>query len=113
MFEDLTRKILEFRDERDWQQYHSVRNLAASISIEAAELLELFQWSDDSTLADDLERNREDVRRELADIIIYCMLLAHEAGFDLASAVTDKLDENERKYPAEKARGSSAKYDRL
>ncbi len=106
MLEDLTRQIVEFRDERDWKQFHSPRNLAASISIEAAELLELFQWSSDATLADDVEARRDDLGRELADVVIYALLMAHETGVDVEAAIASKLAENDSKYPAEKSRGS-------
>lgn len=113
MFDELTEQIVAFRDERDWKQFHSPRNLAASISIEAAELLELFQWSSDATLAEDLEARRENLERELADVVIYAILLAHDTGVDLEEAVAAKLAENAEKYPSEKARGSSAKYTDL
>lgn len=113
MLEDLTRRIVEFRDERDWRQYHSPRNLAASITIESAELLELFQWSSDESLAADVELRRADIERELADVLIYALLLAHDTGIDPAAAVDAKLRENSSKYPAERARGSRAKYTEL
>lgn len=113
MLDRLTAEIVQFRERRDWKQYHSARNLAASISIESAELLELFQWSSDATLEEDLAKNREDLGRELADIMIYCLLLAHDAGIDPAKAIEDKLAENDRKYPVEKANGRREKYDRL
>lgn len=91
--------------ERDWSQFHTPENLAKSISIEAAELLELFQWSaevDDSRL-----------REELADVLTYCLLLADKIGADPESLILDKLKQTRRKYPADKARGRSEKYDRL
>lgn len=110
MLEDLTRRIVNFRDERDWKRYHSPRNLAASISIEAGELLELFQWSSDESVDADVEARRTDLEREIADILIYCLLLAHDTGVDPAAAIASKLAENAAKYPTEKARGSRAKY---
>lgn len=113
MLEDLTQRIVEFRDARDWKQFHSPKNLAASISIEAAELLEIFQWSSDATVADDVEKRRVDLERELADITIYTLLMAHDSGVDLEAAIATKLGENDAKYPAEKARGNREKYDRL
>jgi NTP pyrophosphatase (non-canonical NTP hydrolase) len=113
MLEDVTNRIVAFRDRRDWKQFHSPRNLAASISIEAAELLELFQWSSDASLSDDVESRHEDLKRELADIAIYTLLMAHETTIDLEAAIIAKLAENEAKYPAEKAKGSREKYDRL
>lgn len=113
MFEDLTRQIVEFRDARDWKQFHSPKNLAASITIEAAELLEIFQWSSDASITGDVEKNRTDIERELADIAIYCLLMAHDTGIDLEAAIAAKLTENNQKYPAEKARGSRSKYTKL
>jgi len=113
MFDDLTNRIIDFRDERDWKQFHSPKNLAGSIVIEAAELLETLQWSSDATIAADVEANREDIARELADIAIYCLLMAHESGIDLEAAITEKLCENAAKYPVGKARGSRAKYTEL
>lgn len=94
-----------FVAERDWAQFHSPANLAKSISIEAAELLECFQWSDDG----DPER----VQAELADVLTYCLLLADRLGLDPDAVVMAKLQETRSKYPAEKARGRSAKYDQL
>ncbi|MBU4556343.1 MAG: nucleotide pyrophosphohydrolase [Actinobacteria bacterium] len=113
MFNDLTQRIVEFRDARDWKQFHSPRNLAASISIESAELLEIFQWSSDATLTDDVGEHRADIERELADIAIYTVLMAHETGVDLDTAIRAKLAENDAKYPVEKARGSRIKYTEL
>lgn len=113
MLEDLTRRIVEFRDERDWKQYHSPKNLAASISIEAAELLEIFQWSSDETLPADVEKRRDQIEREIADVLIYALLLAHDTRVDPAAAIQRKLAENDAKYPAEKARGKRVKYTEL
>lgn len=108
----LTARILAFREARDWAQFHTPRNLAASLSIEAAELLELFQWDLEDAPPLDSER-RERIAEELADIGIYALLLAHEAGIDLGRAIADKMEENERKYPVEKAKGRSTKYTEL
>lgn len=113
MLDDLTRQIVAFRDERDWKQFHSPKNLAASISIEAAELLECFQWSSDETIAEDVEKRRGEIEEEIADVLIYALLLAHDTGIDPAEAVQRKLTKNDAKYPAEKARGSRAKYTEL
>ena len=113
MLDDLTRQIVAFRDERDWKQFHSPKNLAASISIEAAELLECFQWSSDATIADDVEKRRVEIEEEIADVLIYALLLAHDTGIDPAQAVQRKLAKNDAKYPAEKAKGSKAKYTEL
>ncbi len=113
MLDDLTRRIVEFRDARDWKQFHSPRNLAASITIEASELLEIFQWSSDSSVAEDVDTNRADIERELADIAIYCLLMAHDTGVDIEAAIIEKLAENDAKYPETKARGSRTKYTAL
>ena len=113
MLEDLTRRLVEFRDERDWKQYHSPKNLAASISIEAAELLEVFQWSSDDTVSEDVEKRRDEIEQEIADVLIYALLLAHDTGVDPAAAIQRKLAENNAKYPAEKARGKREKYTEL
>lgn len=113
MLEDLTRQIVEFREARDWKQFHSPRNLAASISIEAAELLECFQWSSDETLAEDLERRHDEIEDEIADVLIYALLLAHDTGTDPTGAVQRKLAKNDAKYPAEKAKGKRVKYTEL
>ena len=94
-----------FVAERDWSQFHTEENLAKSISIEAAELLECFQWGEDA--------DRERVVDELADVLTYCLLLADKLGVDPDDIVLAKLEETANKYPASKARGKSTKYDRL
>ena len=110
MLEKLTERIVEFRDERDWRQFHSLKNLAASISIEAAELLEVFQWAKDAELEDVVAERRSEIEAEVADVMIYCLLLAHDADIDVEAAVLAKLEENAKKYPPAKARGNSKKY---
>lgn len=94
-----------FVEEREWAQFHSPSNLAKSISIEAAELLECFQWSDDA--------ERERVEAELADVLTYCLLLADRLHVDPDAIVLAKLEQTKRKYPVESARGKSTKYDQL
>ena len=96
------KKITAFRDARDWKQFHSPENLSKSILIEAAELLENFQWSS--------EFDKEKVTDELADILIYCVLMADTLGVNIESIMNDKIDKNEKKYPVEKAKGNSKKY---
>lgn len=97
--------LREFVAERDWAQFHSPENLAKSISIEAGELLECFQWSPSFDAAR--------VNEELADVLTYCYLLADRLGVDPDQIVLDKLEKTKTKYPVEKARGRSAKYDEL
>ena len=103
---DETLKALRaFVAERDWQQFHTPENLAKSVSIEAAELLECFQWQ--------ATPDREEVAKELADVLTYCLLLADKLGLDPLEIIESKLTETKAKYPVDKARGSSTKYDRL
>ncbi len=102
--ETLTR-IRKFSQERDWDQFHTPANLAKSISIEANELLECFQWSD--------EYDRAHVLEELADVAAYCVDMADALGVSLEDIILDKMEKNKAKYPVEKARGSSKKYDQL
>ena len=113
MIEDTIREVVAFRDTRDWSQFHSPRNLASSIVIEAAELLEVFQWSDDSSLKTDVVDRRPQIEQELADVTIYCLLMAHDLGIDMEDAIRCKLTENARKYPVDKSKGNRAKYTSL
>lgn len=98
-------KIKKFRDDRNWKQFHTLDNLAKSISIEAAELLENFQWSSNPDI--------NEVSDELADILIYCILLADTIDVKIEEIINKKLLKNEKKYPIEKAYGSSKKYNKL
>ena len=99
-------RIRRFTEERDWDQFHSPANLAKSISIEAGELLECFQWSDDSY---DIEH----IKEELADVLVYCRNMLDKLGLDEDEIVNAKMAKNERKYPVEKARGRADKDDQL
>lgn len=109
---ELTETILEFRDERDWQQFHTPRNLAAALSVEAAELQELFLWEGGDEGGDRSE-TPESQRDEIADVLIYALLFCHETGIDAERAIRRKLEKNRRRYPVEKARGRSVKYTEL
>mgnify|MGYP002368313389 FL=1 len=107
--------MLAFRDARDWQQFHSLRNLITSLNLEAAELLELTQWKTDAeidTLMND-PQSAEALRDECADVLLYLLLIADTAGINLAEAAREKLAKNAEKYPVEKAFGSREKYSRL
>ena len=108
--DETIRRVLQFRDDRDWRQFHTPKDLAISLSLEAAELLEIFQWS-----GADLEcRDKRDrIREELADVLSYCVLMADVCGLDLDEILNAKVDQNAAKYPVEKARGSAAKYTEL
>jgi dCTP diphosphatase len=103
--EVLLAELKAFVEARDWQQFHTPENLVKGISIEAAELLECYQWDSDADL--------EQVKMELADVLTYCLLLCDKLNLDPLETVRAKLEETKAKYPVEKARGSSTKYDRL
>ncbi|MEX0607123.1 MAG: nucleotide pyrophosphohydrolase [Halofilum sp. (in: g-proteobacteria)] len=112
-YEELLGRLRNFASERDWSQFHTPKNLAMALTGEVGELVEHFQWlSSEASDSLDAEAQRE-VRRELADVQIYAMLLADRLGIDLMEAVRDKIEENEGKYPAERARGRSNKYNDL
>jgi NTP pyrophosphatase (non-canonical NTP hydrolase) len=106
-------RLLSFRDERDWRQFHTFKSLAVSISLEAAELLEIVQWVPDSNVADVVSKQKAQICNEMADIAIYLSYLAHDLGVDLDVCVQKKLLINEEKYPLDKAKGHATKYDRL
>lgn len=103
--DDLMQEIKQFNKERDWDQFHSPENLAKSISIEAGELLECFQWNNDY--------NKEDVCEELADVFTYCMMMAEKLGVNPKEIILKKLEKTRKKYPVEKAKGVSTKYNKL
>lgn len=103
--DELKQAFREFNEERDWDQFHSPENLAKSISIEAGELLECFQWNNDF--------DKEHLCEELADVISYCIMLADKIDVSIETIVLDKLEKTKKKYPVDKARGTSAKYDQL
>ena len=98
-------RIRKFRDDRDWSQFHTPENLSKAISIEAGELLEHFLW--------DNNYNKKEVCDELADVMIYCIHMADSLGVDIEKIINSKMDENEKKYPVEKCKGNSKKYNEL
>lgn len=102
--------VLKFRDDRNWKQFHNPKDLALSISLEAAELLEIFQWSGSDT---ECEGKMDKIREELADVLNYCILMADRCGLDMDEIIQEKVRRNDEKYPVEKARDSAKKYDEL
>ena len=104
--EQVKQRIDKFNKDRDWDKFHSPSNLAKSISIEANELLECFQWND-------TEFNIEDVKEELADVMNYCIQLSQVLNVDIIDIINAKMDKTEKKYPLEKSKGVSTKYDKL
>ncbi|MEA4921866.1 MAG: nucleotide pyrophosphohydrolase [Eubacteriaceae bacterium] len=103
--EKMKKEILKFSEERDWDQFHTPENLAKSIAIESGELLECFQWSGDY--------DKKEVCEELADIFNYCIVMAEKLDVDIEEIVLAKLEKNKAKYPVEKCRGISTKYNKL
>ena len=110
MKQDTINEVLKFRDDRNWKQFHNPKDLAISISLEAAELLEVFQWSADDLIC---EGKIEKVKEELADVLSYCVLMADACGLDMDEIVKEKMKRNNEKYPVEKAFGSKEKYTEL
>lgn len=108
--EEIIKSLIQFRDERDWAQFHDSKNLASAISIEAAELNELFLWKSGHQSE---EVDKEKIKEELADILTYSFLLANKHGFDIKEIILNKLESSRQKYPVEKSRGSSKKYNEL
>ena len=102
--------VYKFRNDRNWKQFHNPKDLAISLSLEAAELLEVFQWSGTDTSANG---KTEKVKEELADVLIYAILMAEACNVDIDEIIRNKIEENSRKYPVEKAYGNKAKYTEL
>ncbi|MDX8382275.1 MAG: nucleotide pyrophosphohydrolase [Ghiorsea sp.] len=105
--DEVTKKLLEFRDERDWKQFHNPKDLALALSVEASELLEVFLWKNPE------DADAEKVKEELADVVAYALLLAESYNFDIPQIVLDKIAVNEKKYPISKSKGSAKKYTEL
>jgi NTP pyrophosphatase (non-canonical NTP hydrolase) len=110
MTQETMNQVLKFRDDRNWKQFHNPKDLAISISLEAAELLEVFQWSADDVIC---ENKKDKIREELADVVNYCILMADACGLDLDEIVQAKIKRNNEKYPVEKAYGNKEKYTEL
>jgi len=112
---DLTHRLMQFRDDRDWRQFHTLKDLIVSVGIEAGELLELTQWKDSQTIEDAITDPdfRTRLGEEVSDVFIYLLLIAERAGIDLIEEAHRKIDLNEDKYPVEKARGNAKKYTEL
>ncbi len=109
-YEEIIKRLIEFRNERDWEQFHDARNLALALMLEASELNELFLWKKDNEVKDvDVGR----ITEELADVLTYAFLMAEKFNLDIFQIVEDKMIQNGQKYPKEKARGTARKYNEL
>lgn len=109
----LLQALLNFRDAREWKQFHTLRTLSTSLVLEAAELAEITQWTPDDKIADVAREKRQQIEQEIADIAILLSYLIHDLDIDLDKVVAAKIELNARKYPVEKSRGSAKKYDEL
>lgn len=110
---DLARKVIAFRDAREWEQFHNPKDVAISLALEAAELLEHFQWKNPEETARHARKGKAEISEELADVLYWVLLLGHDLDIDLAAALVKKLKKNAGKYPVSKAKGRHTKYNRL
>ena len=111
--DDLQKKIIAFRDERDWKQFHTPKDMAISLALEAAEVLEHFQWKNEAEIAEYLKTNKEDIGDELADVLWWVLLMSHDLGIDILEASERKIEKTAKKYPVEKSKGRHTKYTEL
>ena len=113
ILDDLVNRLKKFADERDWEQFHSPKNLAMALSVEVAEILELFQWLTEEQTKNISPDKIEKVKEEIGDVQIYLVRLADQFGIDPLQAAEDKIKKNELKYPVNKSKGSAKKYTEL
>lgn len=106
----LTDKILAFREERDWKQFHTPKDLAVGLSLEAGEVMEHFHWKNEAEIFEHIKNHKEEIGDELADVLNYLLLMAHDFDIDLFQATLDKIEKTAIKYPIEKAKGNNKKY---
>lgn len=111
--DDLQKKVVAFRDARDWKQFHNPKDVSISLALEAAEIMEHFQWKSPEEVEKHLEEHREDFEDEVIDVLYWVLLLAHDNNIDLEKAFTRKMKQNEKKYPVKKAKGRHTKYTNL
>jgi NTP pyrophosphatase (non-canonical NTP hydrolase) len=109
----LLQALIAFRQERDWEQFHTVRNLSSALCVESAELLDLFRWARDSEITAIAEQQRSEIESEVADMTILLMYLCHDLNISIEDVVRKKLEVNREKYPIESSKGTSKKYNRL
>ena len=111
--DELTKKIIAFRNERDWKQFHNAKDMALSLVLEAAEVLEHFQWKSKEEIDEHVKAKKSEVGEELADVLYWILLMSNDLDINLAEALQEKMKRNEQKYPVEKAKGKHTKYDKL
>jgi NTP pyrophosphatase (non-canonical NTP hydrolase) len=111
--ETLQQEIVKFRDARNWKQFHNAKDMAISLSLEAAEVLEHFQWKTEEEIKQYLKNHTKDVSEELADVLYWVLLMSNDLDIDIGTAFDQKMKQNEKKYPIEKSKGSHKKYTEL
>lgn len=109
----LIEEILNIRKERDWEQFHNPKDISISLALEAAEVLEHFQWKNPEEIKEHIKNNKKDIGEELADVLYWVLLMAHDIDINILDALEDKLEKNKKKYPVEKAKGKHTKYTDL
>jgi dCTP diphosphatase len=110
---ELTRRIVSLRDARDWKQFHNPKDMSVSLMLEAAEVMEHFQWKNEGEMREHLKSNKAEIGDELADTLYWLLLMSHDFEIDITEALSKKLRSIEAKYPVEKAKGKHTKYDKL
>jgi len=110
---ELQSRIVEFRDARDWKQFHNPKDMAISLVLEAAEVIEHFQWKTPEEIKDHLTKNKQDLSGELVDVLYWVLLMAHDLGINLDKEFENKMQKNEEKYAVEKSKGNHRKYTEL
>lgn len=109
----LTERIIAFRDAREWKQFHNPKDMALSLVLEATEVMEHFQWKNPKEIEEYVKAAKDDIGEELADVIYWVLLISHDLGIDIKTALEKKMEINEAKYPVEKAKGRHTKYNKL
>lgn len=110
---DLTKRIIAFRNARDWKQFHNPKDVALSLVLEATEVMEHFQWKSKEEMEKYIKTNKTDIGEELADVLWWILLMSHDLNIDVLIALEKKIKKNEDKYPVEKAKGKHTKYNKL
>lgn len=110
---DLVRKIIDFRDARDWKKFHNPKDVALSLVLEAGEVMEHFQWKSKEEMDEYVKTNKDEIGEELADVLYWILLMSHDLGIDVFKALNKKIEKNNEKYPVEKAKGKHTKYNKL
>lgn len=110
---NLTKRIIDFRNVRDWKQFHNPKDLSLSLVLEAAEVMEHFQWKSEAEIDEYVKTHKDEIAEELADVMNYLLLTAHDLDIDICDALSKKIDKSEIKYPVEKAKGKHTKYNKL